>query len=60
MTRGIGICGALGIAFVILKLTHMIEWPWIWVTLPFWGGFVFTISIVAIALVIWAKIGERL
>ncbi len=26
----------LGIVFVILKLTHVVSWPWIWVTAPFW------------------------
>lgn len=35
---GIGICGLLGVAFVVLKLTHVIDWSWWWVTLPFWGG----------------------
>lgn len=34
--RGIGVCGALGIAFVILKLCHVIDWHWAWVTAPFW------------------------
>jgi hypothetical protein len=31
--------GLLGVAFVVLKLTHYIDWSWGWVTLPFWGGF---------------------
>ena len=35
--KGIGVCGLLGVAFVILKLCHVIEWPWVWVTAPFWG-----------------------
>ena len=26
----------LGIAFVILKLTHVIAWSWLWVLAPFW------------------------
>lgn len=30
--------GLLGIAFVILKLCHVINWSWWWVTCPFWGG----------------------
>ena len=33
---GIGVSGLLGVAFVILKLCHVIEWPWIWVLAPFW------------------------
>ena len=29
----------LGIAFIILKLCHVIEWSWLWVLAPFWMGF---------------------
>lgn len=35
---GIGVFGLLGIVFVTLKLTGVIDWSWWWVTLPFWGG----------------------
>lgn len=28
----------LGIAFIILKLCHVIEWSWLWVLAPFWIG----------------------
>jgi len=31
------IAALLGVAFVVLKLTHVIGWSWWWVTLPFWG-----------------------
>lgn len=27
----------LGTAFVVLKLCHVIDWSWWWVTAPFWG-----------------------
>lgn len=30
----------LGLAFIILKLCHVIEWAWIWVLAPFWVPFV--------------------
>lgn len=33
-----GFYGLLGIVFVTLKLTGVIDWSWWWVTLPFWGG----------------------
>ena len=26
----------LGIAFIVLKLTHSIDWSWWWVLSPFW------------------------
>ena len=32
----IGVCGALGIAFVVLKLCGVIDWSWWWVSAPFW------------------------
>ena len=35
---GISITGLLGVAFVVLKLTGVINWSWWLVTLPFWGG----------------------
>ena len=28
----------LGLTFVVLKLTHVIDWSWWWVTCPFWLG----------------------
>lgn len=31
------ILGLLGIAFIVLKLTEVIDWSWWWVTAPFWG-----------------------
>lgn len=35
---GISVAGLLGVVFVTLKLTHVIDWSWWWVTAPFWGG----------------------
>ena len=34
--RGVGASELLGIAFVVLKLCHVIDWPWIWVLTPVW------------------------
>ena len=31
--------GALLVLFVALKLTHVIDWSWWWVTAPAWFGF---------------------
>ena len=33
---GIGICGVLGIVFIVLKLVGVINWSWVWVLCPFW------------------------
>lgn len=33
---GIGFCGVLGIAFIVLKLIKVISWSWLWVLAPIW------------------------
>jgi hypothetical protein len=47
-SSGIGVLGLLGVLFVGLKLTNIIDWSWWWVTLPFWGGFALLFGILAI------------
>jgi len=32
----INFCGALTIAFIVLKLTNVINWSWLWVLSPLW------------------------
>jgi phosphoglycerol transferase MdoB-like AlkP superfamily enzyme len=36
VSGGIGFPGALFIAFLVLKLTGVINWSWWWVTSPLW------------------------
>ena len=38
MTNYVGVSSTslLGIAFVVLKLTKVIDWSWLWVLSPFW------------------------
>lgn len=49
---GIGVFGLLGVVFVTLKLTGVINWSWLWVTAPFWGGFALLIIFIAIVAII--------
>lgn len=35
---GIGFCGLLTIAFIVLKLCKVITWSWVWVLSPLWIG----------------------
>lgn len=35
---GVGFFDVLLIVFVVLKLCHIIDWPWIWVLSPLWGA----------------------
>ena len=34
---GIGFAGLLTIVFIVLKLTKVITWSWLWVLAPFWA-----------------------
>lgn len=34
--RGIGFTGLLTVAFIVLKLTGVINWSWWWVLSPIW------------------------
>ena len=53
-TSGVGLVGLLTVAFVVLKLTHFIDWNWVWVLSPLWiAPLSFLLLIGAIA-VIWA------
>lgn len=45
---GIGVLGLLGVLFVGLKLTGVIDWSWWWVTLPFWGGLALVLGVLAV------------
>jgi hypothetical protein len=49
---GIGFGGLLTIAFIVLKLCHVIDWSWLWVLSPLWISVGLTISILLIALLI--------
>lgn len=35
----IGFAGLLTIVFIVLKLTEVITWSWVWVLAPMWIGF---------------------
>lgn len=37
--------GLLGVLFVGLKLTGIINWSWWWVTAPFWGGLALLLAV---------------
>ncbi len=46
--------GMLGVAFVVLKLCGVIDWPWLLVLLPFWIAPV--LLILAVTLFVMAAI----
>ena len=49
---GIGFTGLLTIAFIILKLCHVIEWSWWWVLSPLWISLALGIAILIAGIVI--------
>jgi len=50
---GGGFSGLLTIAFIVLKLCHVIDWPWIWVLSPLWISFAIAIVIIGIVLLVF-------
>lgn len=51
---GIGFSGLLFIVFLVLKLLHVIDWSWWWITAPLWGPLALFILIFIIAIIIAA------
>ena len=49
---GLGLSSTLFIVFLILKLTHTINWSWWWVTSPLWIPILFVIIILCILVII--------
>lgn len=47
-----GLPTLLGVLFIVLKLTHVIAWAWVWVLAPFWIGVVLAILVLAVAALI--------
>lgn len=35
-SSGVGFCGLLTVAFIVLKLTDTIDWSWWYVLMPMW------------------------
>ena len=50
---GVSALTLLGVAFVILKLTHVISWSWWYVTMPFWGGIALVCAVGALFFIAW-------
>ena len=42
------------VAFIVLKLTHVIDWSWWWVLSPLWISVIIAILILAIAALAYA------
>lgn len=57
---GIGFCGLLTIAFIVLKLTKCIAWSWWWVLAPAWVPLALVLVVLAIVgIVLLVKLLKR-
>ena len=54
----IGVTGLLLVAFVVLKLCHVIEWSWLWVLSPLWIPLAIVIAIAVFIAVFTGIIGR--
>ncbi len=52
---GIALPGVLGVAFIVLKLTDVIDWSWWWVLSPFWGG----LALFIVLVILYALLSAR-
>lgn len=56
---GIGFGGLLTIVFVVLKLTHVIAWSWVWVLSPLWISLLLVVGIFVLFLAGAIVLGSR-
>ena len=56
---GISFFGALLLIFIVLKLTHVINWSWFWVLSPLWIEAIIFVAILLLILIPWRKNKRR-
>ena len=49
---GVGFVGLLTVAFVVMKLCHVIDWSWWWVLSPIWIRVGLAIAIVVLVVLL--------
>ena len=50
--KRIGLCRILAIVFIVLKLTGVITWSWLWVLAPLW---IPAVVLIAICIVVFIR-----
>lgn len=53
-SSGIGLTGLVFIVFLVLKLTHVIDWSWLWVTAPLWIPLAIALILLLVGLILKA------
>ena len=51
-SSGTSLASLLTVAFVVLKLTHIIDWSWVWVLAPLWIGAASAVVILIVLFII--------
>ena len=54
----VGFLGILGLIFITLKLTGVIDWAWVWVLSPLWIVAILVLLVVLIGF-IYAALGHK-
>jgi hypothetical protein len=54
-SSGIGFTGLLTVAFIVLKLTDVIDWSWFWVLSPILFGLALWVIIVVVIIGIFMR-----
>jgi hypothetical protein len=54
-----GFYSLLTVAFIVLKLTGVINWSWLWVLSPLWISAILTIIILLILLIIFIILKKK-
>ena len=57
---GVGFFGLLTLVFIVLKLTGVISWSWVWVLAPLWIPFLFGVIIIIVPLLVAWRINKKL
>ena len=42
----------LAVAFIVLKVTHLIDWPWVWALAPIWIPVGIVLAAIVIVLIV--------
>jgi len=42
----------LSVAFIVLKVTHLIDWPWVWVLAPIWVPAGIALAAIVVVLIV--------
>jgi hypothetical protein len=56
---GVGFAGLLQVAFIVLKLTKVIKWSWLWVLAPTWISLGFGLICLAIIIALAAYAASK-